>query len=349
MHPHDAPERHSDIVYPAAAPFVLVHLACLATVWTGVTWRAAVLGVALYLLRMFAIGAGYHRYFSHRAFSTGRVFQFVLGFLAQTSAQSSVLWWASRHRHHHLHSDTQEDTHSALRHGFWYSHVAWIFDRRHRGVDFDRIDDLARFPELRWLHRNEFLPAAALALGCLALAGWSGLVVGFVWSTVAVYHSTFCINSLAHVSGSRRYVTGDGSRNNVWLALLTLGEGWHNNHHACQSSARQGFRWWEFDPTFYVLWTLSKLGVIWDLKAPPAELVRNQHRLGARVVDRAAAQLLERYDAQAKTRLAAPARPELEALATAMFARTGCLTRIVDRAGQILAARTDPFSGGATA
>lgn len=339
--PPDAPERHSDIVYPAAVPFVLIHLSCLAVLWTGVTWKAAALGVALYLVRMFAIGAGYHRYFSHRAFSTGRVFQFVLGFLAQTSAQSSVLWWASRHRHHHLHSDTEDDTHSALRRGFWYSHVAWIFDRRHREVDWERIDDLARHPELRWLHRNEFLPAAAMALGCLAIADWSGLVVGFLWSTVAVYHGTFCINSLAHMRGSRRYVTGDGSRNNAWLALLTLGEGWHNNHHACQSSARQGFRWWEFDPTFYVLWTLSKLGVVRDLKKPPAALVRNEHRLGARVVDRAAAQLLERYDALEPVLPAVSARPQMEALAAAMFARTGCLNRIVDRAGQLLAARRE--------
>ena len=310
--------------------------------WTGVTWKAAALGVALYLLRMFGIGAGYHRYFSHRAFSTGRVFQFALAFLAQTSAQSSVLWWASRHRHHHLHSDTEEDTHSASRHGFWYSHVLWIFDRRHRGVDLERIDDFARFPELRWLHRNEFVPAALLALACLAYAGWSGLVVGFLWSTIAVYHCTFCINSVAHLRGSRRYVTGDGSRNNVWLALLTLGEGWHNNHHACQSSARQGFRWWEIDPTYYVLWVLSRCGLVWDLKAPPAELVRNEHRLGARVVDRAAAQLLARFDADADAgvQAAAPAKPQLEALAAAMFARTGCLARIVHRANQLLEART---------
>ena len=183
-----------------------------------------------------------------------------------------------------------------------------------------------------------------MAVVCLAVAGWPGLVVGFLWSTVAVYHSTFCINSLAHMSGRQRYVTGDGSRNNVWLALLTLGEGWHNNHHACQRSARQGFRWWEIDPTFYVLWALFKFGVIWDLKVPPAELVRNEHSLGSRVVDRAAAQLLERYDALPPLLLTAPARPQMEILAAAMFARTNCLTRIVDRAGQLLAARTDDIA-----
>ena len=335
----NASARHFDIVYPAAAPFVLVHLGCLAALWTGVTPTAVVLGLALYLLRMFGIGAGYHRYFSHRAFSTGRVFQFVLGFLAQTSAQSSVLWWACRHRHHHLHSDTDEDTHSALRHGFWYSHVAWIFDRRHQAVDLDRVDDFARFPELRWLHRNEFVPAAVLASACLAVAGCSGLVVGFLWSTIAVYHSTFCINSLAHLSGSRRYITGDGSRNNVWLALLTLGEGWHNNHHACQSSARQGFRWWEIDLTYYVLWMLSKCGMVWDLKGPSAEMLRNAHRLSSRVVDRASAQLVARFDADEDLITPAPARLQLEALAAAMFARTDCLARIVDRAHHTLEAR----------
>ncbi len=347
--PHEASSRHRDIVYPAAAPFLLVHLGCLAVIWTGVTWSAVSLGVALYLVRMFGIGAGYHRYFSHRAFATGRGFQFALAALAQSSAQSSVLWWASRHRHHHRHSDTEEDTHSALRDGFWYSHIGWIFDRRHRDVDLEQIDDLARFPELLWLHRHEFVPAVALAAACFALAGWSGLVVGFLWSTVGVYHSTFCINSLAHMTGSRRYVTGDGSRNNVWLALLTLGEGWHNNHHACQSSARQGFRWWEIDPTFYGLWILSKLGMVWDLKAPPAALLRNEHRLGARVVDRAAAQLLARLDADPAAQSPASVRPRLEALALDMFARTSCLGRIVARAHHLIEVRAGAGRDAASA
>ena len=142
---------------------------------------------------------------------------------------------------------------------------------------------MARYPELRWLHKFEQLPAVALALACLLVAGWSGLVVGFFWSTVFVYHATFSINSLAHGSGSRRYVTGDDSRNNWLLALFTMGEGWHNNHHACQSSVRQGFRWWEIDPTYYVLWVLSGLGIVWKLKTPPATVLRNEQRLGARV------------------------------------------------------------------
>ena len=287
-----------DIEYPAAVPFLLVHLGCLAAIWTGITWKAVAIGVVLYVLRIFGIGAGYHRYFSHRAFSTSRAFQFVLAILAQSSAQSSVLWWAARHRDHHLHSDTEEDAHSPRHRGFLYAHMGWIFDRRHRPVDPARIADLARYPELRWLQRYEYAPAALLALTCFLLAGWSGLVVGFLWSTVAVYHATFCINSLAHTHGRQRYVTGDTSRNNWLLALFTMGEGWHNNHHAYQASVRQGFRWWQVDPTFYVLWTLCRLGVIRNLKAPPQSIVRNETRPSARALRRAAEQLAAQFSVQ---------------------------------------------------
>ena len=283
---------HADIVYPATIPFLLVHLACLAAVWTGVTWRALALCAVLYWVRIFAIGAGYHRYFSHRAFATSRAFQFMLAFLAQASAQSSVLWWASKHRRHHLHSDTPQDTHSAQHRGFLYSHVGWIFDHSDAEADLAGVGDLARYPELRLLHRFELAPATTLAVGAYLFAGWPGVVVGFLWSTVLVWHATFCINSLAHMHGRRRYLTGDQSRNNWLLAIFTMGEGWHNNHHAHQSSARQGFRWWEYDPTFYLLWLLEKAGVVWDLKRPPAAVLRNEHRIGGRVLERASEQLV---------------------------------------------------------
>src|SRR4051794_26914682 len=362
---HSEPPHGDDILYPDAVPFILVHLACFGAIWTGVTGTAVGIAIALYWLRMFAIGAGYHRYFSHRAYSTSRAFQFILALLAQSSAQKSVLWWAAKHRHHHLHSDTERDVHSPRRRGFWYSHVGWIFVRRHAKTDLVKVDDLGRYPELMWLHRYELVPPIALGVLCWLVAGWSGLVVGFFWSTVLLYHATFCINSLAHVRGRKRYVTGDDSRNNWLLALFTMGEGWHNNHHACQSSVRQGFRWWEFDPTFYILKVLSWLRVVWDLKTPAQIILSNEQRLGARVIDRAAAQLvaslntdfiagaiagtLERANLSAlQERLAAaqsraadvlanvslphlPSRSELLALATAMFARTPSLEDIVDR------------------
>jgi stearoyl-CoA desaturase (Delta-9 desaturase) len=368
--PSDSSDTHNDIIYPSAIPFVLVHLSCAAAIWTGITWQAVAIGFVLYWLRIFAIGAGYHRYFSHRAFSTSRAFQFVLALLSQSTAQKSVLWWAAKHRHHHLHSDTERDVHSPRQMGFWYSHVGWIFARGHGKTDLVKVADFARYPELMWLHRYELVPAIALGVLCWLIGGWSGLVVGFFWSTVFVYHATFCINSLAHVHGRKRYVTGDDSRNNWLLALFTMGEGWHNNHHACQSSVRQGFRWWEYDPTFYILKALSWLRVVWDLKRPPEAVLRNQQRLGARVIERAAQQLAATFNADriasvitsalASANLAAlqeqlsatqrraadvlsslhlphlPTRQEILAQATAMYASTPSIEDIVDRAHALI-------------
>ena len=285
----------TDIVYPSTIPFIIVHLTCFAAIWTGVTAEALALGIGLYWLRIFSIGAGYHRYFSHRAYETSRAFQFVLAVVAQSTSQKSVLWWAANHRDHHLHSDTELDVHSPRHTGFIYSHVGWIFSRGQDTMNVNRIADFAKYPELMWLHRYEQLPAFVLAVLCFAVAGWSGLIVGFFWSTVAVYHGTFCINSLAHLVGKRRYITGDDSRNNWLLAIITMGEGWHNNHHAYQSSARQGFYWWEYDPTFYLLTLLERLGLVWNLKRPTAEVMQNQHRLGSRVISRAASQVAESF------------------------------------------------------
>jgi stearoyl-CoA desaturase (Delta-9 desaturase) len=284
-------DHSDDIAYPSGTAFLLLHLACFAAFWTGVTPRAVVLGVALYLVRIFAIGAGYHRYFAHRAFRTSRVFQFMLAFMAQTSAQRGILWWAANHRRHHKHSDTELDVHSPVQRGFLYSHVGWIFVPRNNDTDYAMIRDMARYKELLWLNRQPYLPAALLALSTWLIAGLPGLVVGFCWSTVVLWHATFSINSLAHVVGRRRYVTGDESRNNWLLALLTMGEGWHNNHHAYQVSVRQGFRWWEFDPTYYALRALSWLGIVWDLHVPPRSVVRGEHRLGQLVIDKVASQL----------------------------------------------------------
>ncbi len=285
----------TDIVYPSTIPFIIVHLTCFAAIWTGVTVEAVGIGVGLYWLRIFAIGAGYHRYFSHRAYETSRTFQFVLAALAQSTSQKSVLWWAANHRDHHLHSDTELDVHSPRRMGFIYSHVGWIFSRGQDSMNVNRIADFAKYPELMWLHRYEQVPAFVLAVLCFAVAGWPGLIVGFFWSTVAVYHGTFCINSLAHLVGKRRYITGDDSRNNWLLAVITMGEGWHNNHHAYQSSARQGFHWWEYDPTFYLLTLLERLGLVWNLKRPTAEVMQNRHKLGSRVISRAASLVAESY------------------------------------------------------
>jgi stearoyl-CoA desaturase (delta-9 desaturase) len=284
-----------DIAYPSGIAFLLVHLSCFAALWTGVTAGAVALGVALYFIRIFAIGAGYHRYFAHRTFRTSRVFQFVLAFFAQTSAQRGVLWWAAHHRLHHKYSDTPQDVHSPAQRGLLYAHLGWIFVPRNDETDYAAVRDLVRFKELMWLDRHPYLPAVILGFACWLAAGLPGVVIGFCCSTVAVWHATFSINSLAHVLGKRRYVTGDDSRNNWVLALATMGEGWHNNHHAYQASVRQGFRWWEFDPTFYILRTLSLIGVVWDLHLPPQTVVRGEQRLGQLVIEKAAGQLADSF------------------------------------------------------
>jgi stearoyl-CoA desaturase (delta-9 desaturase) len=288
-------EFHDDIIYPATIPFLLVHLACFAAFWTGVTWQALALCVALYVVRMFGVTAGYHRYFSHRSYKTSRVGQFLLACLAQSSAQRGALWWAAKHRHHHRHSDTEDDVHSPRHRGFLYSHLGWIFTPKHEETDLSAVPDLAAYPELVWLERRPLVPAVVLAAGCWLAMGWTGLVVGFFWSTVLLYHGTFFINSLAHVMGKQRYLTGDDSRNNWFLALITLGEGWHNNHHFYMSSTRQGFRWWEIDPTYYTLKALSWLGIVWELREPPAAVVRGEQKPGRRAVEKVARQLAESF------------------------------------------------------
>ncbi|MEO8274707.1 MAG: fatty acid desaturase [Thermoanaerobaculia bacterium] len=301
---------HDDIVYPETVPFILVHLACFAAIWTGVHLRDLVLCLALYLVRMWAVTAGYHRYFSHRSYKMGRGFQFFVACLCQSTAQKGVLWWAAKHRHHHAHSDTEEDVHSPREQGFWFAHVGWIFARKRGEADYGYVPDFAKFPELVWLnaHSRQNLPALALAVACLAFGGWSALVVGFFWSTVLLFHGTFAINSLAHVMGSRRYPTGDDSRNNFWLALITLGEGWHNNHHYYQVSTRQGFRWWEVDATFYVLKALSWVGLVSDLKGPTPEVLRGEKSLPRPAIEREARQLVQGFSLTEISAIAARVR-----------------------------------------
>jgi stearoyl-CoA desaturase (delta-9 desaturase) len=276
-----APFRKVDYFSSGTSAFWAVHLIALAGVfYTGWTWRGALLAVALYFIRMVVVTMGYHRYFSHRTFKTSRAFQFLLALGAQSSAQKGVLWWAGHHRWHHKHSDTDVDPHSARRRGFWHAHIGWILGSEWNGTKLDLVGDLAKYPELRFLNRSsvQLLPAALLAIACLALGGVPGLVWGFFVSTVLLWHGTFTINSLCHMFGRRRFPTGDDSRNSMALALLTTGEGWHNNHHHYQSSARQGFRWWEIDVTYYALQLLAALGLVWDIRRVPPSVLASGPR-----------------------------------------------------------------------
>jgi stearoyl-CoA desaturase (delta-9 desaturase) len=263
-------------------PFIILHVGCLLVIWAGFSWFAVFAAVALYVVRMFAITAFYHRYFSHRTFRTSRAGQFLFAVWGNTAMQRGALWWASVHRHHHQHSDEVPDVHSPKQFGFWWSHIGWITSQRNFPTDYSRIKDLAAFPELKFLNRHDqvvpivygivlWAVGAALERWAPGLGtnGFQLFVWGFFISTVFLLHGTFCINSMAHVLGSRRFKTDDDSRNNFWLALITLGEGWHNNHHRYAFSARQGFMWWEIDMSYYALKVMSWTGLIWDLRPVP--------------------------------------------------------------------------------
>lgn len=267
------PERRG-VRWLASIPFFGVHIAAIVGVaMLGFSWTGLLLALGMFVIRMFGVTGGYHRYFSHRTYRTSRVFQFFLALLAMSSVQKGVLWWAAHHRTHHKLSDLPGDVHSPVRDGFWWSHVGWIVSGKHDDTDMSKVKDLAKYPELVWLNRWHLVPSVGLAVIVFAIGGWWALVWGYFVSTTILWHATFTINSLSHVFGKRRFATTDDSRNNVWLAILTLGEGWHNNHHHYQGSVRQGFYWWEIDVTYYVLWMMSKVGLVWDLHGVPARVL----------------------------------------------------------------------------
>ncbi|GAB4189575.1 MAG: acyl-CoA desaturase [Wenzhouxiangellaceae bacterium] len=263
-------------------PFIGLHIAAvIGVIYTGVSLFAVLFAVATYVLRMFAITAFYHRYFSHRSFRTGRIMQFLFAVLGATATQRGPLWWAANHRRHHRYADTERDPHAPL-HGFWWSHMGWFLSRRHFRTELDEVKDLAAYPELRWLDRHELVVPIAFAAAIFFFGGWlqthypqlgtSGpqlLFWGYFVSTVVLIHVTLLINSVAHRWGRRRYATRDDSRNNWLLALLTMGEGWHNNHHHYPGAARQGFYWWEVDLSYYGLRLLRLFGLVRDLKTVP--------------------------------------------------------------------------------
>jgi stearoyl-CoA desaturase (Delta-9 desaturase) len=278
------------IDWPRIVPFVALHVGALGVFLTGASLVAVGTAFVLFYARLFSITAFYHRYFSHRAFKTSRVAQFLFAVLGNSAAQRGPLWWASHHRRHHEHADGPLDLHSPKRRGFWWSHVGWFTTPAAHRTDLSRVRDLAKYPELVFLDRYSglvplvlfvalyaFGAAAESALPALATNGPQMLAWG-VASTVLLFHVTYTINSLAHGYGSRPYATADDSRNNVWLALLTLGEGWHNNHHRYPAAARNGFLAREIDPTWYGLRLLAAIGVVRDLRPVPRAILDERAR-----------------------------------------------------------------------
>jgi|GEM_PF-96617 len=265
---------------PNLADYVLYaawHLACLSVIWVGVSWKAVAICAASYFLRMFGLIAGHHRYFSHRSYTLSRPMQFLMAFLGTTSAQRGLLWWVASHRYHHLHSDTDDDVHSPVLRSVLYAHSGWFLDPLQRATKVDQVPDLAKYPELVWISDWSWIPVTVYGLAIFALFGLQGFVWGFVVSTILVWHGIHALSSFAHTPGGfRRYPTADYSRNKWFLSLVTLGEGWHNNHHYYPASARHGFFWWEIDLAFYGLKALSWVGMAGDLKMPPPHVLRGE-------------------------------------------------------------------------
>ncbi|WP_437587474.1 acyl-CoA desaturase [Sorangium sp. So ce1000] len=253
-----------------------IHVACLGAIWTGVTVTDIIVCAASYFVRMFGVMVGFHRYFSHRSFKATRGTQFALALLGTLGVQKGVLWWAAHHRFHHRYSDTEVDVHSPMQRSFLYSHCGWQLDKKNRGTDYTRVADLMKYPEIVWLNDWDLIPQALYAGVIFVFFGWSGVFWGFFISTILLWHAIHGIGSFGHrFGGYRRFITTDNSRNKWFLAILLLGEGWHNNHHFYPSSARQGFVWWEIDIGYYILKVLSWFGLVWDLRVPPEELISN--------------------------------------------------------------------------
>ena len=273
------PERFE---FSRAIPFIFLHIGCLGVIWTGWSWVAVGVAIALYFVRMFAVTAFYHRYFCHRAYHTSRPMQFIFAIIGLTAMQRGPLWWASVHRHHHAHSDEDVDAHSPVAKGFLWAHIGWLTSSKNFPTDYKLVRDLVKFPELVFLNRFDVIgPIALFALlfasgamlemfaPSLGTSGWQMVIWGGFISTTILFHATCTVNSLAHTMGSKRFDNDDDSRNSLFIALITLGEGWHNNHHQYQASARQGFYWWEIDISYYLIRLMGLIGIVYDIKAVP--------------------------------------------------------------------------------
>lgn len=256
------------------APLIAVHLALGAIPFVEFTIWSVVAIVVVTRITGLGVTAGLHRYFSHHSYKTSRGFQFLLAVAGCTALQKGPLWWAIHHRLHHKHSDTPNDPHSPVVEGFLHGHIGWLFTQDLMRPDERIVHDLAKYRELVWLDRLWMIPGLLMAAACFAVLGWNGLIYGYCLSVVIIFQGTFAVNSIGHLYGRQRFETGDGSRNNMVLGYLAMGDGWHNNHHRAPYSARHGFAWYELDMTYKFIQLLAWLGIVWDVKQPREELLR---------------------------------------------------------------------------
>lgn len=281
------------IDWMGSIPFFIFHLMCLGVIWVGWSPFAVAFAIFFYIIRMFSITAFYHRYFAHHSFSANRFFSFIFAFLGCSAMQRGPLWWAAIHRHHHQFADTKEDIHSPLISGFWWSHVGWLLARENKRTRIEHVKDWLKYREIVFLDRYALVVPIITGIGIFFLGVLSGkyapqletngmqlLVWGMFISTVCCSHATFSINSIDHMWGSRRYDVPNTSRNNALMAFLTLGEGWHNNHHHYAVTAKAGFYWWEIDFTYYCLKILSWLRIVKDLRPLPESKREENHIKG---------------------------------------------------------------------
>ncbi len=242
----------------------------------GITLEMHLVAIVMAFLTGLGVTVGFHRLFVHRSFETYRPVAWLLAILGCMKGEASVLLWVSEHRKHHRHADALGDPHSPLLAGFWHAHMSWLFVRTY-SFDPREVPDLLKRPDLLWIDRHGFkwyllglfIPSAIC--GLVSMSAY-GALMGFLWGGLLrqlyVQHTTYLVNSATHLWGSKAYPTADGSRNSWIVALVTLGEGWHNYHHAFPYSARHGIRWWQIDVGWYVIWFMARLGLVWNVRSP---------------------------------------------------------------------------------
>ncbi|HMK30555.1 MAG TPA: fatty acid desaturase [Terriglobales bacterium] len=234
------------------------------------SWKALGLAVFLWFVSgCLGIGMGYHRLLTHRGYQTYKWVEYFFTTCATLALEGGPFFWVATHRVHHQNTDKEGDPHSPHDGGFW-AHMGWIITGR--AMHNNSIEVLPYVPDLRkdkfhtWISKWHWVPITVLGVVILAIGGWQYLMWGIFLRTVVGLHSTWLVNSATHMWGTQRFLTGDSSKNSFWVAILTFGEGWHNNHHAHPQSARHGLAWYEVDINWYGIWCLQKLGLAWDIK-----------------------------------------------------------------------------------
>lgn len=255
--------------------FWSIQASALAVFFVPFTWGLVALWAVSHFLRAIGLTLAYHRYFAHRSFQMNRVARFFWAFVGTCAMQKGPIWWAGHHVNHHKFADREGDPHSPMVSGVYYAHIGWFLnDTKHDQLEANNpvVRDFSKAWEIAMLEKFHFIPPAILAVAMYAIGGAPWLVWGFCLPTMTLAHATFCINTVNHLFGSRRFDTIDESRNNVFTAFFAVGEGWHNNHHRYQRAARNGFYWWEFDPTWYVIRAMAAVGLAWDVQPVPERI-----------------------------------------------------------------------------